>query len=249
LKHEASCAVTAHLPITERKLVEQQLVDSERLAAIGQAMRGLSHEGCNTLQRAQGCIDLLRSHVEHDRDALQLIERIENSQRHLLDLYEEVKSYAAPITLNVGRYRLDEIVEEVWSIFQSRPIPAKLSHREHGTDLTCIVDVAAISEVLKLIFDNALTTGARAPEIQVSYADTEIDCKPAITIIVDDNGPGLGPGDNERAFDPFYTTKQRGTGLGLAICKRIVLAHGGRILFDTRRHEGASVRITLPAAT
>ena len=102
--------VTTHLSITERKVAEQRLVVAERLAAVGEAMRGLSHEGRNTLQRAQVSIDLLRFHVEDDREATKLLERIEHAQRRLLGLYEEVRDYAAPINLQFTPYSLDQLV-------------------------------------------------------------------------------------------------------------------------------------------
>ena len=90
LKKDPHYVVTAHLSITKRKLIEAQLVATERLAAIGEAMQGLSHLGRNSLQRAQGSIDLLRCHIEHDRDAVALLDRIEVAQQRLISLYEEV---------------------------------------------------------------------------------------------------------------------------------------------------------------
>ena len=248
LKDSADAVVTAHFSITERKLVERQLVEAERLAGIGQAMQGLSHEGRNALQRAQGCIDLLRQHVEHDPEATHLLERIEAAQHHLLGLYEEVKSYAAPITLKCRPYCLHEIVDEVWSALQPQWTRAKLKHRRPAAESICYADAAAFSQVLRSLLENALTTGVQSPEIEVSYADSELNGKPAIMIIVDDNGPGLGAEHGERVFEPFFTTKQRGTGLGLAIARRIVSAHGGQIGFDPQRDQGASVRIILPLA-
>lgn len=77
LKSSEPYVVTANVSITQRKLTEQRLLVAERLAAIGEAMQGLSHEGRNALQRAQGSMELLRLHIEEDSDALQLLERIE----------------------------------------------------------------------------------------------------------------------------------------------------------------------------
>ncbi len=158
LKDNTQGVVTVHLSITDRKLVERQLVESERLAAIGQAMEGLSHEGRNALQRAQASIDLLRFHVLQDYEALKLVERIENAQRHLLSLYEEVRSYAAPIRLNRKRCRLDQLVQQVWVNIACRSTEARFSHVPSSDDLTCEADAAAISEILQLVFENALTS-------------------------------------------------------------------------------------------
>lgn len=72
-----------------------------------------------------------------------------------------------------------------------------------------------------------------------------------VTIVVQDNGPGLGAGDAERVFDPFYTTKEpgKGTGLGLAICARLVEGMGGRIEAAAAPGGGAAFTVRLPAAS
>ena len=246
LKNDSQYAVTTHLPITDRKLVEQRLVEAERLAAIGQAMQGLSHEGRNALQRAQAHMDLLRCHIDEDTEALELVARIEIAQRHLLGLYEEVRSYAAPITLNRQSCRLDQLVDEVWSTYEAHPINASFSHVPAAIDLTCDIDVTAVGQVIRHVLDNALATGANPLEIRVSYEADLLDGCPAVTMIVSDNGPGILPEHWGTVFEPFYTTKTHGTGLGLAISTRILDAHGGRIRLGIPRQGGASVYITLP---
>lgn len=252
LKAEEDYVVTTHLPITDRKVAEQRLVVAGRLAAIGEAMQGLSHEGRNALQRAQAGMDLLRFHIAEDAEALELLGRIESAQHHLLRLYEEVKSYAAPITLSREPYALDQLVKEVWDSFASRAPQARFLnesrflHLPEGRTPTCEIDVSAIRQVLQLVLENSLATGTDALEIEVTYVEDQLDGLPAVTIIVSDNGPGIRPEDWERVFEPFYTTKQRGTGLGLAVCRRIISAHRGRICFASPRKAGASLFITLP---
>ena len=75
-------------------------------------------------------------------------------------------------------------------------------------------------------------TGTAANEIAVSVAD---------------NGPGIAPGDAERIFDPFYSTKGSGLGVGLSICRAIVEAHGGRLWFNPNAGGGCVFQFTLPA--
>lgn len=246
LQADERYVVTTHLSITDRKIAEQRLVVTERLAAIGEAMQGLSHEGRNALQRSQAYMDLLRLHIEDDKEALRLLERIESAQHHLLGHYEEVKSYAAPIVLRCEPCVLDQLVDEFWATFMSRPIPEKFSHVRGENNLTCDIDVSAIRHVLQLVLDNAVSTAAKPLKIEVSYIEDQIDGMPAVTIIVSDNGPGVPAEDREQVFEPFYTTKASGTGLGLAVCRRIVAAHHGHIAFGTPHCGGASVFITVP---
>jgi two-component system sensor kinase FixL len=241
-----SYVVMTHLPITERKLTEQRLVVVERLAAIGEAMHGLSHEGRNALQRAQAHIALLRFQLEGNSEGLELVKKIESAQEKLLDLYEEVKSYAAPIQLRYEPYRLDERVQQVWNKLSPSNKQVHFSLTSRAKETTCEINVDAIGQVLDEVFENALAAVDTAPAIEVVCLNDMLDGLPAVTLIISDNGTGVPSSDWEKAFQPFYTTKTRGTGLGLAVSKRIVAAHQGRIQFGTPRLGGTSVYLTLP---
>lgn len=246
LMGDSQRAVAAHLPITERKLIEFQLAESERLAAVGQAIQGLSHKGRNELQRAQAHIDLLKITIKSDQEALKLVERIELAQRNLLGLYEEVRNYAAPITLNRESCQIAELVKEVGLTFESSLQEKRLDYQFDSPDSTCYVDVIAMRQVFGHLIDNALASGATL--VSISLKSDELNGRPAVTVIVSDDGSGVPYQDREKVFDPFYTTNTHGTGLGLAICRRIAAAHGAQIYFGTPCRGGASVYITLPVA-
>ncbi len=245
LKSRKRFVVTTHLSITERKLTEQRLVESERLAAIGEAMRGLSHEGRNALQRAQAGIELLELDLAGDTRALRTLKQIADAHSHLQGLYEEVTSYAAPINLSRRLYPIDKIVDEAWS-----SVARKGSHItnevETNLDIDCEVDVGVMRIVLEQVFMNSLAATPYDAELQVSYLEAELNGRPAITMVISDNGSGIPQDDCERVFEPFFTTKTSGTGLGLAIAKRNVMAHGGSICFGTPLSDGASLYISLP---
>ena len=241
-----SHVVMTHLPITERKLTEQRLVVAERLAAIGEAMHGLSHEGRNALQRAQAHIALLRFQLEDSSEALELVQKIEVAQEKLLDLYEEVKSYAAPIVLHYVPCQLDELVRKTWDKVARSNETISFSLQLQAKSLECEIDAEAIGRVLEEIFDNSLAAVAESPEVEVVCRNDGLDGLPAVTLIISDNGSGVPAAEWEHAFRPFYTTKTHGTGLGLAVSKRIVAAHHGRIQFGPPRLSGSSIYLTLP---
>jgi signal transduction histidine kinase len=245
LKGAPQHAVTVHLCITDRKMVENQLVESERLAAIGEAMQGLSHTGRNVLQQSQGHIDLLKTKLDSDQEALRLVEGIELAQSKLLSLYEEVQAYAAPITLSRESCQLADFIKEVGSNYESRAPQASFSYQPDGTGTICDIDRGLIRRVIHLLIDNALASGATL--VEFSYSANDLDGRPALTLVVSDNGAGVSRDDRKRVFEPFYTTKAQGTGLGLAVGRRIVSMHGGQIYLGTPRHGGTSVFITLPA--
>lgn len=245
LKGNPKLAVTSHVCITERKLIENQLVEAERLAAIGETMQGLSHEARNALQRSQSHIDLLKAKIESDQEALKLVERIELAQGELLSLYEEAISYAAPIALNRESSDPAELVSEVRSRHRSISPQLEFCIDDDAYALTCNLDIQAIHQVFDVLIDNALASGASV--IEIACVSDELNGGPALTVIVSDNGPGIPGEDREKVFEPFYTTKTRGTGLGLAMSRRIVSAHGGEIYLGVPHRGGASVYVTLPA--
>jgi signal transduction histidine kinase len=249
LKGDPDNVVATHFLITDRKLVEKKLVETARLAAIGQAMKGLSHKGRNSLQRAQGFIDLLRSQVEHDPEAVKLVDRVETAQRRLLSLYEEVQHYAAPIHLFRSTHRLDALVRDAWDSLSPLTADFQFSQLPTEMDLTCQVDANAIGQALRSIFDNAMSSDPMASLIEVEYIKDSLDGVPAITVVVSDDGSGVPSEDRESVFEPFSTTKVFGTGLGLATCRRIAEAHGGRVCFGEPKRSGASVYLTLPTVT
>ncbi|QEF98352.1 Sensor protein ZraS [Stieleria maiorica] len=246
LKGDSSKAVTAHVSITDRKIVEHQLVETARLAAIGDAMKGLSHKGRNSLQQAQGFIDLLRYSIGDDSDARKLLDRIELAQHRLVGLYEEVLHYAEPMQLNCSIGRLDDVVEEAWASVLPVDDRLRLQHPTQGMDLECEMDRDAMWQVVKTLFDNAAETGSQTTRIDVSYQTGLLNHRPAITMVVSDNGPGIAAADHERVFEPFFTTKTIGTGLGLPRARRIVELHGGQIGLGASVLGGASFYLTLP---
>jgi signal transduction histidine kinase len=189
---------------------------------------------------------LLRCEIDQDSKFTDLVEKIENAQRQLINLFEDVRRYAAPITLRREPYRLNQLVQETWDSFRKHPKRVRFSHLPSELNLTIELDVAAIGQVLKLLFENAVSTEANSSTIDVRYAADQIDGVAAITLFVSDDGVGIPLSNRERAFQPFFTMKSHGTGLGLSICKRIVDAHRGRIYFGNALLGGTTVCTTLP---
>jgi hypothetical protein len=241
-------AVGAFLDITERKRSHERVLQTERLAAIGQMMTGLAHESGNALQRSQACLEMLALEV-HDRpDALDLISRIQKAQDHLQQLYEEVRGYAAPLKLEREVWNLAGIWRQAWAnlavLRQGRA--AVLHEQTAGVDLDCAVDHFRLEQVFRNILENSLAACRDPVAIEVRAAATELDGQPAVRVAVRDNGPGLTAEQRQKIFEPFYTTKTKGTGLGMAIARRIVEAHGGQIAVGPGSGRGAEIVLTLP---
>jgi PAS domain S-box-containing protein len=234
--------------ITALEEAQQRALQAERLAAIGQMVAGLSHESRNALHRSQVCLEMLTLEVEDRPEALSLIARLQAAQDDLYHLFEDVRSYAASIHLEVRACDLAEVWREAWAQLapMRRGREDTLIEVTDGVDLHCTVDPFRMGQVFRNILDNALSASAGPARIVIGCDRTDLDDQPALRVAVRDHGPGLSPEQRQRIFEPFFTTKTRGTGLGMAITKRIVEAHGGRIAVGETGGPGAEILITLP---
>ena len=246
---EGSAAVLcAGHDVTERRRLEHRTMQAERLAAIGQMVTGLAHESRNALQRSQAGLELLKDELQNQPDALEIIERIQRAQKHLHHLYEEVRSYAAPIALHRETCFVDRIWRETWTNLAVARTDKLLTLKENLSvdDFGCLADPIALEQVFRNIFENAKFVSRPGDQIVIRACESNFAGRDSLEIRICDSGPGLDAAQASRIFEPFYTTKTQGTGLGMAIVKRIVEAHGGQISVGQRSCPGAEIVLILP---
>ncbi|RPI91247.1 MAG: PAS domain S-box protein [Planctomycetaceae bacterium] len=234
--------------ITALRQAQNRVVQNERLAAIGEMMAGLAHESRNALQRSQACLEMLALEITDRPQALRLVDRIQNAQDSLHQLYEEVRDYAAPIRLELGEHNLRRIMEDTWDnlLVERQGRIASLVFESSPGIPKARVDARAIEQVFRNILENALTASADPVEIRVRTSETAFDSRASLAVSIGDNGPGLDAETRTRIFEPFFTTKTKGTGLGMAIAKRLVEAHGGSISLDASAARGAEIVVIVP---
>ena len=237
--------------ITEWKEAERKLVQSERLAAIGEMVTGLAHESRNALQRSLACLEMLELDLADHPEQLELIGRAENALRELQRLYEEVRSYSAPIKLERTLCLLPMLIHKSWADARDacaeRDVTMQANADPDCPPVRC--DPARIHQVFRNVFENAVAVSPRGGTVTVRCEVTRLHGQPAVRTCVRDEGPGLTPEQIEKLFEPFYTTKTRGTGLGMAIVRRIVEAHHGVIKARNHPHGGAEIAVALPTGS
>jgi signal transduction histidine kinase len=244
----------ARVHVQHRRAREQLLVQ-ERLAAIGHAMTALAHESRNALQRSRAGLEMLHKRVAGNSEAVELLTAVQDSQTYLTELYEQVRSYAAPINVHCAATDLDQLAQETWEHLAAQhpgctlrevpPSPTQGQVALPADQRVCAVDRRAMGQVLRNLFENALAS-AHPAEVSLSWSATKLAGRPALRLAIRDNGPGVPAAQRAMIFEPFYTTKVRGTGLGLAISRRIVEAHGGEIGLAESDGCGAEFWITIP---
>ena len=235
--------------ISDLREAQRRVLQAERLAAIGQMIAGLAHESRNALQRSQSCLDMLRIAVKDRPEALDYVDRIQDAQEHLRQLYEEVRSYSAPIRLQIQEHCLKQVFQDTWDNIASTRSgrDVRLAMREGADPPRCNIDRHRIEQVFRNILENSIAACKDPVEIEVHFDDANHNGKPAVRVTMRDNGPGFSAEQRRRIFEPFFTTKTHGTGLGMAICQRIVEAHGGSLTLGNEG-PGAEIVIVLPRA-
>jgi signal transduction histidine kinase len=232
---------------------QQQLVKSEKLAAIDQLTASIAHEINNPIAVLQGNLDLMREtlgpHAAPVEAELKLLD--EQIQRMRL-IVTQLLQYARPTeyagyveTLDVNRV-LDECLVLVGHLLGTQRIEVAKSY---GASVAVGLNRQELQQVVINLVTNAehAVRGRREAIIELATEARE----GWVRLTVEDSGPGVPPEVRSRIFDPFFTTKSpdEGSGLGLSICQRIVAEVGGKIwLEDSTTLGGAKFIVELPAA-
>ena len=224
---------------------EERASQAERLAAIGQVVTSMAHESRNFLQRVRNAVEFLEELVADNKEALMEVARIQNAERGLENLLEELRQYAAPMKLDTERCSVQKIWRQAWSqvaATNTRAKHARFDEPAGELQMHCDCDTFRIGQVFRNLFENSLSACGDSPCITVDCTNGD----GRLRIAVRDNGSGLSLEQQRNVFEPFFTTKSKGTGLGMAIVKRIVEAHGGSIRVEDEYTDGAGFIVTLP---
>lgn len=236
---------------TERRRLEEQLIQSAKLTAIGQLIAGVAHDLNNPLASVVGFADFL---VEEADPPLAMREP-------LLAIRQEAER-AAAIVRNLlqfaRRQEQDRRVQPIGDILAAtlQLLQNQLTGWQIDVELGIdddLPDVAVNRNQVQQVFVNVLTNAAQAIHGSGSGSRIVVAAKrwlDGIAVTIEDDGPGVPQAIRERVFEPFFTTKQEeGTGLGLSISQGILKEHGGRLSYGSSTLGGAAFRIEIPGST
>lgn len=238
----------------ELKRFERLLIQSEKMAVVGQLAAGLAHEINNPasiiLARLECMLSELQNGLQPELSSLITdLQVIGKHARRITTTTQSLLSFARRPTETFQLVDLNEVVEGVLSLLGNQLEKAQIQLQKH---LDCKLPFVYgnpdhLQQVLINLLQNARDAIIREGIIRVaSYSSVPGWVK----IEVSDTGVGIAPENLERIFDPFFTTKEvgKGTGLGLFVTQGIIENHGGRIEVNSQPGQGATFIITLPAA-
>jgi PAS domain S-box-containing protein len=234
----------------DREDMQRKILQSERLAAIGQMVAGVAHESRNALQKIEACTQLLRWRLNGSAagEEEELINDIQQAQQRLLRLFEDLRGYAAPLRLERKWCDISEVIRTAWENAAS-PLNGRQALLEEAKlvpDLHIMADPFHLEQAFRNLFENSLSACRGEAYVHVEFDEVQYEARRALRVRVRDNGPGLSPEAKVHLFEPFFTTKAEGTGLGTAIVHRIVTAHHGRVDLEEQDGPGTAFRIILP---
>ncbi len=246
---------------TQRKRLEQKVVHSLKLAALGELVAGVAHEINNPLAAISGHAQLLKMHPDSqvEQDAAVIEDMVKRAAR----IVHSLRSYARPSSGKKGRKRgdLNEAVSSALDV---------VAHKLRFADVTLTLNLAEdlppvlmnfgeIEQVIVNLLSNAEQAVRDKPVDErfiriTTCVQTEVAARGGAfhrecVVEVRDGGIGMPESVRLRIFDPFFTTKDtgEGTGLGLYISHSIVTAHGGAVDVESEEGSGSAFRIILPA--
>jgi two-component system, NtrC family, sensor kinase len=232
--------------------LRSQVIQSEKLASLGQLVAGVVHELANPVTSIVACTDLLlhkRNSPDAPQDDIEHLRRIGLAADRILKFSRDLVAYARPASEEPGPVALHEVIAQAHAFCE---------HELGRHDVTFVSDFAngsppvlGQSGPLTQVFVNLFTNAAHAMSehggrLEVRTHVTDGD--PRLRVEVTDTGIGIPPETISKIFEPFFTTKEkgRGTGLGLSIVQEIIGAHGGTIDAASTLGEGTTFSVALP---
>ena len=229
---------------------QQQMVQSEKLASVGRMAAGLAHELGNPLSALLGYADILLKNKDLNPEDRELVSRLRNEGLRIDRTIRGMLEFARPAPLELKELSVNEVLSQAVDLVRGRKISREIDFQISlgPGELRAQGDPNRLEQVLVNLILNAvdainekavpgwikLETRAAAGQVEISISDS---------------GVGIGPGDLNKIFDPFFTSKaqDKGTGLGLTVSLQLVRSMGGNIRVESKPGEGSVFTISLPS--
>jgi PAS domain S-box-containing protein len=238
--------------VTDLKRLEEQLIQAEKLAAMGQMLAGVAHELNNPLTAILGVTELLREREGFDDSTKRQLDLTHRQARRAARIVQNLLEFSRPASPQKEPLDVSSLVERTLQLHEH-------SLRRNNVQVEFqpqpgLQSVVGDSNQLIQVFLNLISNAEHA--IREVRESGRIQIRIGrigghIAVTVQDDGVGILPEALPKLFDPFYTTKRPGggTGLGLSICTAIVREHGGSIDVETLPVGGSAFTVFLPAAS
>jgi two-component system, sporulation sensor kinase A len=228
--------------ITDQKIREKKIRETEKLTLVGELAAGIAHEIRNPLTSLRGFVQLYQDEDVDGKNKLRHDVMLAEIDR-INEIVSELLVLAKPGNETYKLGNIAEILNHVVTLFEGQASLCNiLISKELGSNLPAIYCHSSLKQVFINILKNAFESMPNGGQVVIKVK--EIDAQLQICFI--DQGYGIPQHQLEKIFQPFYTTKETGTGLGLMVSQRIIENHKGKIRIESETGKGTIVEITLP---
>jgi PAS domain S-box-containing protein len=239
--------------ISERKLLESRMIQSEKLSAVGQLAAGVAHEINNPLGVIMGFSQSVLKRMEPGHPWLKPLQAIERESLRCKRLVQNLLTFSRQ---SRGRaedvFDLAAAVRDTLTLVEAHAKVAScaLTYETPEKPMRIRGDAQHLQQIIVNLCTNALDAIGQNGKVTVRLSPVSRAGAEWVQLEVADNGPGIPEDIQKRIFEPFFTTKEpgKGTGLGLALVAELVQRHGGSIDLDSKPGCGAAFRVEFPAA-
>lgn len=221
---------------------DQEMMRKNVLAELGKFSLMIAHEVKNPLGIIKSSVDVLKKKPVDAEGAI-MIAYMEDEIKRLNRLIDHFLAFARPGQPRFRPMDLNAMLKEVVSRFELQKTGTDLKIRAELPSSPC--DTHADPDLLTRAFGNIIRNACEANEDR-GLVRVAASCKENTWVaVVEDEGGGINPGNVDRVFEPFFTTRSKGSGLGLAFVSQVIQSHGGTITAENRKEGGARFRVAL----
>ena len=246
--------------LTERKHLETQLQQARKMEAIGTLAGGIAHDFNNLLMGILGSTSLMLFNIESNHPHYEGLKNIEQHVQSGADLTKQLLGFARGGRYEVKSIDLNKLIKKTSEMFGRTKKEIRIYTKYQKNIWPVEADQSQIEQVILNLYVNAWQAMPGGGDLYLQSENVSLDeghVKPLgiehgryVKLSITDTGAGMDEATKQRIFDPFFTTKEmgRGTGLGLASVYGIIKNHGGIIDVNSRKGEGATFTIYMPAS-
>jgi PAS domain S-box-containing protein len=233
--------------ITDRKDLEEQMVNARRMESLGRLATGVAHDLNNILAPILISIELLQKKLQ-DEDYLKMLAKAEASAHRGADIIKQMLWFGRGMAGQRLQVDLQQLARGTAQLCSETFNKAICVETQIAPDLWTVVgDAAQLHQVLMNLCLNARDAMPSGGTLTVAARNTVVNDNRFVVLEVKDTGCGIAPGLLDKIYEPFFTTKEVGHGLGLSTAQSIVKSHGGFIRTESQPGHGATFRVHLPA--
>ena len=248
-RRQMAIATELQITLEEKKALEDQLIRSGRLQALGELTAGLAHEIKNPLASIKGASEIIADEIAPDSSRQKMVEIQKRELGRLQGLLDRFLRFARPSAVEWTDVNLCDIIDHVQHLVkvQAEGRGLRLECAGEHKVLQVMGDEEQLTQVVLNLVLNAIDVSPTGGTIHLACVRMERRGRQYGCVIVEDEGPGIAPELRQEIFNPFYTTKDTGSGLGLSIAARIIDQHGGSLTVSDTPQNGARFETLIPA--